>query len=359
MRPFLFGIVVTALLACDGCVAQSHSADQDTKDLATMFTPVGDYPLGKSTDRLDYQSVDTAARRLYIADMGAGQLLSFDLDNNKLVAALDNFPKVTGVLAVPDQHKIYASVPGAGLVPSLHVALGMAGLSSGRGAVAVVDAANLREIARLPGGVFPDGIAYDSKEHKIFVSDELGSAILVIDAEKDRLVTRIDTGGEVGNVRYDPRTGRIYVPIQSHGTLAVIDPVADRIVTRYALPGADHPHGLIIAPDEAIGYVACDGNNRLLTVDLATGHVLARHAVARDPDVLAIDPAAKRLYVAGESGTLSSFDIAMATAPRALGDVFVGDDAHSVAVDPVSHQLYFPLGDVNGQAVLRVLAPKP
>jgi hypothetical protein len=80
--------------------------------------------------------------------------------------------------------------------------------------------------------------------------------------------------------------------------------------------------------------------------------------VAHDPDVLAIDAQANRLHVAAESGNLSSFDIAQAETPHALGDVYVGDGAHAVAVDPVSHRLYLALADVNGRAVLRVLAPK-
>jgi DNA-binding beta-propeller fold protein YncE len=221
--------------------------------------------------------------------------------------------------------------------------------------VAIVDTRTLREITRLPGGVFPDGIAYDPKDQKIFVSDELGSAVLVIDADRNRLLARIATGGEVGNVRYDPITTKVYVPIQSRNELAVIDPTHLRIVALRPLPGGEHPHGLAISPDQPIGYIACDGNDRLLTVDLATGKVLDRQPVAHDPDVLAIDAEARRLYIASESGQLSTFDIADAIRPRSLGDVFIGHDAHSVAVDPASHRLYFPLADVNGKSVLRVL----
>ena len=341
-----------------GCMAQNVTVTPTANAFGPLFSYVGDYPLGGRTDRLDYQSVDAATRRLYIAKMGAGQLLSFDLDQNRLVTVLDNFPKVTGVLAVPEQHKVYASVPGAGLIPSLHVALGIMGLSAGRGAIVVLDTSDLHEIVRLPGGVFPDGITYDPKDRKVFASDEFGSAVLVIDADKDQLIARIDIGGEAGNVRYDPQTSRVYVPVQSHNALAVIDPATNRLVERYDLAVADHPHGLIISPDKPIGYVACDGDDRLLTIDLTTGRVLARNAIARDPDVLAIDPGAKRLYVAGETGNLSSLDIADPASPRSLGDVFIGDDAHSVAVDPTSHRLYLPLEDVNGRSVLRVLIPK-
>jgi len=72
---------------------------------------------------------------------------------------------------------------------------------------------------------------------------------------------------------------------------------------------------------------------------------------------LAMDGTAKRLYVASESGTLSIFDMANPTAPVALGDVFVGKNAHSVAVDPATHRLYLPLADAGGKSVMRILEP--
>lgn len=358
MRRLWIVIAVSGLAAGGLCVAQARPAAQPPS-FAPLFNLVGDFPLDDGTNRIDYQSIDPATHRLYISKMGAGKLLVVDITQNSLIAQLDNFPKITGVLVVPELHRVYASVPGAGLGASLSVALGMAGLSKGHGAVVVVDTRNLHEIARLPGGVFPDGIAYDPRDHRIFVSDELGSSVAVIDADTDRLITRIDAGGEVGNVRYDPATSRVYAPIQSHDELIVIDPVKATIVGVHPLTGGRHPHGLAIAPDEAVGYVACDSNDQLLTVNLATGKVLDRQNVAHDPDVLAIDTGGKRLYVASESGRLSTFDIKNAGKPVSVGDIFIGKDAHSVAVDPTTRRLYLPLADVDGRSILRVLSPTP
>jgi DNA-binding beta-propeller fold protein YncE len=342
-----------------GVLAATHGlAAERSGPASRLFEGVGDFVLGARTDRMDYQSIDPAARRLYIAKMGAGQLLVFDLAQNKLVAQLGGFPKITGVLVVPELHKVYASVPGGGVMSSLFVGLGMAGLSSGHGAVAIRDTQTLKELARLPGGVFPDGIAYDPRQHRIFVSDELGAGLTVIDAEGNKPTARIESGGEAGNVRYDPATARIYVPDQSHNALVVIDPGRNSISARHPLAGGEHPHGLAISPKGGIGYVACDGNDRLLTVDLASGRVMNSLPVAHDPDVLAVDAAANRLYVASESGNLSTFNIAVPEAPVPLGDVFVAEEAHSVAVDPDSHRLYFALANLAGHAALRVLAPK-
>jgi DNA-binding beta-propeller fold protein YncE len=237
------------------------------------------------------------------------------------------------------------------------VALGKVGLSSGSGAVAVLESDTLKEIARLPAGLFPDGIAYDPVDRRVFVTDEMGGAVTAIDADGNRVLGRIDLGGEVGNVRYDPVSARVYAPVQSRNQLAVIDPVSLRVTAKYELSGGEHPHGLLIAPGAAIGYVACDEDDRLLIVDLTSGAVLDRQPLGHDPDVLDLDADAHRLYVASESGTLSSFDVTHPAAPSPLGEAMIGENAHSVAVDPRTHLLYFPLADHAGKAVLRVMRP--
>lgn len=347
-----------AILAAAMFAAMLPARTACAAEMSRLFTLAGDYPVGASVNRTDYESIDPAARRLYLAKMGGGQLVVFDIDNDKAVALLDGFPKVTGVLAVPELHKVYASVPGSGIGASLMVGLGMVGLSSGHGAVAIYDTRNLKEVARVAGGVFPDGIAYDPKERKILVSDELGSAVTAIAADSNKVLARIETGGEVGNVRYDSASGAMFAPVQSHNELIEIDPVHLAVTARHALAGCDHPHGFIVAPGGDVGYVACDGNDELLTVGLPSGRVLGKQPVAHDPDVLAIDPGLHRLYVAAESGNLSTYDIADPRTPVSLGDVFVADEAHAVAVDPVSHRLYFGLASLGGQCVVRVLSPK-
>src|SRR5471030_836570 len=106
------------------------SADADPLTLARfdsrLFALVADIPLGPAAGRIDYQSI--AEDRLYVSLMGAGKLLVFDIRQNQVVKRLDGFPKTTGVLAAGG--RVYSSVPGAGLMPSLAVGLGMLGLST-------------------------------------------------------------------------------------------------------------------------------------------------------------------------------------------------------------------------------------
>jgi DNA-binding beta-propeller fold protein YncE len=297
-----------------------------------------DVPLPAGTGRFDYQSLDAASGRLYIAQMGVGRLVVFDIRADTLVASLPGFPRVTGVLAVPSLGRVYASV-------------------AGRHELAVLDASTLKVRTRLNDIRFPDGIAYAPEAGKVFVSDESGQRDVVVDAQRDRILGKIPLGGEAGNTQYDSVGKRIWVAVQTRNQLVAIDPVTLRITGRYDLPGADYPHGLYIDAPHRLAFVGCERNARLLVVDLTTMRMTGSHAVGEDPDVLAFDPGLARLYVAAESGVVTVFE-EHGAALRRLGEYRIAD-AHSVSADPISHRVYLPLANVSGRAVLRVLAPVP
>ena len=130
-----------------------------------------------------------------------------------------------------------------------------------------IDARTNKVIARAPAGDYPDGLAYDSVERRVFVSDESGGAETVFTARGRRIAT-VPLGGEAGNVQYDAGSGRILVDVQTRNEVAVIDPRTNRVVRRVALPGCDHDHGLLVDAPRRLAFVACDGNAKLLTLDL-------------------------------------------------------------------------------------------
>jgi hypothetical protein len=49
-------------------------------------------------------------------------------------------------------------------------------------------------------------------------------------------------------------------------------------------------------------FVACEGNAKLVAVNLQSLHTIFTGDVGKTPDVIAIDPALHRVYVAAESG---------------------------------------------------------
>jgi DNA-binding beta-propeller fold protein YncE len=73
---------------------------------------VADVPLPGSAVRFDYQSLDVANNRLYIAHMDADQLVVFDTKTRSIIATLAGFHRVHGVIVVPELNRVYASATG-------------------------------------------------------------------------------------------------------------------------------------------------------------------------------------------------------------------------------------------------------
>ena len=130
--------------------------------------------------------------------------------------------------------------------------------------------------------------------------------------------------------------------VQSRNEVAVIDPRSNRVVRRISVPDCESPHGLLIDSPRRLAFVACDGNARLLTLDLKSMKFTGNVGVGGSPDVLAFDRGSKRLYVSAESGVVA---VAAERGRKLvkLGQAFLASNAHTVAVDPATHLVYFPL----------------
>lgn len=304
---------------------------------SALLRTIQDVPLPGRATRFDYQSFDPAKKLLYVAHMGGGELLVLDTRAREVRARIPDLPTVTGVLAVPEIHRVFASVAG------------------GR-EVATIDTESLEVVARASAGKFPDGLAYDPGTGRVFVSDESGGQETILDGKTGRRIGSIDMGGEVGNTQYDAGSHRILANVQSRNELVVIDPASGRIVARHVLKGGRSPHGLLVVPTKRLAFAACEGDAKLLVIDLESFRVTQVLSTGEDPDVLAFDSGLSRLYVATESGVVSIFHLNDRVLEH-LEDVVVAPRAHTVSVDEETHEVFLPLEDLNGRPVLRIMKP--
>ncbi len=286
--------------------------------------------------RFDYQTFDTATGLLYIAHMNADQLVVFDTQKRQLLANMDGFKRVHGVTVAPEIHRLYAS-------------------TTGTHDVTTVDTEDLKVVATAGPITYPDGLAYAPKQNKVFVSDEHGGVDAVIDAASNKLVTNIALGGGAGNTVYDPVSGHILVAVHGVNLLAIIDPATNKIIDRVPLPSLKNPHGIVLDTDGRIAFVAGEENHSLAMLDLQSMKVLSTYQVGEDPDVLAYDPGLKRLYVSAESGTVTIFQ-RDGTKLSLMGSLDM-PHAHTVSVDPKTHLVYFPLENIDGHPLLRIMRP--
>ena len=327
-----------SVIATAACLALAVGVDANAQAgrSALPLKTVARVPLSGAAIRFDYTSLDPSTHELWISHMNASELLAFDVRTRKIVRTIPA-PGVHGVIAVPQLGRIFASATDAHQVMTINARTGAV-------------------LARAPAGAYPDGLAYDSVERHVFVSDESGGVETVIGARGRRIAT-ISLGGDAGNVQYDAGSGRVLVDVQTRGDIAIIDPRSNRIVGRVALEGCASPHGLLVDSSRRLAFVACDANARLLTFDLRSMRVTGNAGVGDTPDVLAFDSSLHRLYVSAESGVVAVF-AEHAHSLTKLGQAMLAPHAHTVAVDPRTHLVYFPLeSGSTGKPQLLIMAP--
>lgn len=325
--------VLAALAAC----ALAACSGPGASPAALPLKQVQDLVLPGGATRLDYQSIDPAAHRLYIAHMGDGAVDAVDLGTAAVAGTVPATASVHGVMVAANRHTLLAA-------------------ASGTSEVVLIDTRTLKETGRLKSGDLPDGIAYDPVDGKAYVSNEHDHALTVIDVGAGKELPSIEVGGGTGNVIFDPASRKVFVNGQDRGELLVLDPATDAVTDRVKIDGCDSNHGLYIDGAAQLAFIGCEGNAKLLVLDLRTKQVTARFDVGNTPDVLAFDTGLHRLYLAAEDGTVSVFDEQGRTLSP-LASAKLADHAHTVAVDQSTHRVYFPLEDVNGHAILRIMEP--
>jgi YVTN family beta-propeller protein len=333
MRMLCITLCALAVLVA-ACGADSNPSRQPAQPTSNAnLRTVRDIPLQGNTSRFDYESFDAQSHRLYIAHLGDGTATVYDTSSGAVVGEIKDVPGVHGVIAVPELGKVYAT-------------------ATDKNEVAVIDPNSLAVVATTDAGDYPDGLAYDPEVGKIYVSDEHGGTDTVIDTRTNQTIGKIQVGDDVGNTQFDPGSHRMLVVVGSRNQLVAIDPTSDKVAGTTDLPGCQGAHGLAIDTDARRAFVACEGNAKLLALDLQSMQVVFTGDVGKTPDVLDVDRSLQRVYVAAESGPLTIYEYSGGTV-RQLLKADAGPNAHSVAVDPATHHIYLPLQNLNGHPALR------
>jgi hypothetical protein len=205
-----------------------------------------------------------------------------------------------------------------------------------------------------------------------------GSAVPTSAQEKQalRLVRTIplpEVTGRLDHMGVDLEKKRLFVAAVTNNTLEVLDLTGGKPIK--SLTGIkDAQDALFLGGDFNKLYVSSlDGHVRIFQGE--TLWLAQDFKIEPDPNRLLYDPATNLIYF-GYGGQNAGFDaygrVGILQARRGSGydqlladmiakaaESFVADNAHVVAVDPNTHEIYFPLEDVNGKTVLRIMSPAP
>jgi DNA-binding beta-propeller fold protein YncE len=317
-----------------GCLVAVIAATLSVVAAASTATLAPQLPIviPRAPGFFDYMQVDDQMRRLLVAHTASRTLEIIDLKSDTLSRSVD----------VGESHGI-----------AIDVKDGRYFVGTSRPSFIVdVQRKYMVKQNQVPTGGPIDALALDTKSDMVYADRADNNQVVVMDARSHRIVGNIQLDGTLEYVIYDPMTDKIYQNVASTGHVAVIDPARNAVVASWSAAPAVQLRGLAV--DGAAHRLFVAGNNgKLVVLDTNTGVAIAAVDIAPGVDQIAFDDGAKRLYCASGTGLLSVV-AETDTGVTSLGDVTVPRHAHTVAVDPTTHNVWISYGAQDNDYVMKL-----
>ena len=175
--------VAAIVLAATGCAVQASSpVASPSASTSAVGSPglhiVARIPLPGGNSRFDYASLDPRRGLLFVAHLGASQIVEINIRTDRVVRTIPGLPQVHGVLVVPALHRVYATATVANTVVRIDEDTG-------------------RVLGKTATGVYPDGLAYDPANGTIWTTNESGGSETIIDAPTGAPRGTVHLGGDL------------------------------------------------------------------------------------------------------------------------------------------------------------------
>lgn len=266
--------------------------------------------------------------------------------------------------ADPRLHRVYASHPGAqsfaaidtrsGKITVVGVGVEVNGIAlddrnrqvliaGGGKKLFALDRKSLAVKATMDLPAEADDIELDAKTGLLYIDNDEGDRVWVVDPRAWKLTQTITIPRAPEFLVYDPVADRLYQNIKSTSQIVVIDPASNTVVDSWPTAPAVSPHGLAIDFRSHRLFIA-GANGTLAALDEASGKPIADVAIAPRVDQIVFDPSLRRIYCASGSGAISVVQ-ETAGGAVALGDIAVPRRAHTITVDPSTHDVWICYAD--------------
>ena len=202
--------------------------------------------------------------------------------------------------------------------------------------VTVIDTLTDQVIAVLPVGTDPSAIVYLPSSNQVYVSNYASSNVTVFNASTLANLGSISVGTNPLPVFYDPVNGDLYTPSAGASDLSVVNPSTDHVITTIPVPGS-YPGA--ITPNPSNDHLFILGGTQVTVVDATNQSVVAKVSVAAIAAYgIVYDPVRGDIYVA--AGTDNDAKVLSGTNGSVLAVIPSYFTADGVAFDPESGTIY-------------------
>ncbi|HEY2995595.1 MAG TPA: hypothetical protein VGM22_22505 [Methylomirabilota bacterium] len=301
-----------------------------------MLKHVGDIDLPAHTGSggFDHAAVHARTGRVYVAHTANDAVDVIDGATGRFVDSVGGLAAVAGALVSDEHDLVFTS-------------------NRGENTVGLFEVATPAKVVKVGVGVKPNGLAYDPTRRRLLAANVGDPAVptsftvSIVDVDSRRLLAHLPVPGRTRWTVYDPAAEVFHVNVMDPAVIAVVDAGTPAVSRMVSVPAVG-PHGLDLDVAARRLFCACDGG-RLVEIDADTGTILRSADLAGVPDVVFLNAALARLYVAiGDPGVIEVFDT---RAMRRVESVVTEKGAHTLAFDATRNLVYALLPATHRAAV--------
>ena len=284
----------------------------------------------------DHAAVDRHRGLLFVAHTANDAVDVVDVPAGAWLRSLSGLRGVAGALVDEPTGRVFTS-------------------NRGENTVGILAADSTGEAAKVAVGIRPNGLAHDPARG-ILLSANVGDpavpgspSVTLVDVADRAVLATFPMPGRTRWAIFDPDPRRFFVNIADPPEIVVLDPARPGEIDRRIPVPAAGPHGLDFDRRRRRMYCACDAA-KLVALDSGSGETLAALELSGAPDVIFLDAAPSRLYVAvGDPGVIDVIDV---DAWKRVEVVATGRGAHTIALDDATHRVYAFLPETHRAMVL-------
>jgi hypothetical protein len=283
--------------------------------------PLGAAPGGG--EDFDYITVDSAARRVYLAHGAEVKVL--DADSFSVVGIISGLKGCHGVLVMPELGKGFVTDGDAGNV-------------------AVFDLKTLKITRTIKSSPDTDSIIYDPASKLVFTFNGESKNATVIDPIKETVVKVIDMGGAVEYPVADGK-GFIYDDNEEKNDVAVVDTRTLAIKARWPVAPAGAPAGMEMDREHRRLFATGRDPQFLVMMDADNGKIIQSLPISGGVDGSVYEAATALLFVSTRDGKVHIFH---EDSPEGLTEVETLKTefgAGTIGVDLKTHNLFLTTAD--------------
>ena len=225
----------------------------------------------------------------FVAHTANGTVEMYDGKNEIHLKTIQGVPQASGVVCAQAEGIAFAASRGTGEILALDGSTG-----------------NTINVSHV--GERPNGLAWDSRRHKLLVADVADFKLRVLDSRTWNITTEQLVPGRPRWCKYSSSLDRFIVNIHTPSQVAILSPEDVEIESLIPI-SVEGAHGLDVDEENAVALVACDGG-AVVAVDLQRRRETWKVGILPNPDVAWLNVESRLLYCANSKpGLIQVLDL--------------------------------------------------